>query len=1505
MTGLPLSGTADGTHTIHLIATDTLGNVSKSYDDTFLLDTTPPVVSYSGPPPGSPTRVNPTVIGVVADALSGVASLQGQLDGGPTFPVTLGPGGAFSFATAMPLDGTADGPHTIHLVATDTLGNVSNSYDDSFVLDTTPPVVSYSTPAPGSATRINPTVSGVVTDLTGVAQLQAGVNGGTLLPVTLGPSGSFSFVTGLPLNGTADGSHTVHLVATDILGNVSSSYDDTFVLDTTPPVVSYSAPAPDSTEHSNPTVAGVVADSLSGVASLQGQVDGGATFPVTFGLGGAFSFATALPLDGTADGAHTVHLVATDAAGNVSASYDDTFVLDTTAPKIAYTSPAPASFTRTNPTVAGQVTSLFGVTSLQGQVDAGSTFPVSFDASGDFSFVTGLPLDGTADGTHTVHLVATDTLGNVSNSYDDSFVIDTTPPVVSYSAPAPGSTAYANPTISGVVTDALSGVASLQGQVNAGPTFPVSFDASGDFRFPTTLPLDGTADGSHTVHLVATDQVGNTSASYDDTFVLNTTAPKIAYTSPAPGSFTRTNPTVAGQVTSVKGLASLQGQVNAGPTFPVSFNASGDFSFVTGLPLDGTADGSHTIHLVATDKVGNISDTYDDTFVLDTTPPVVYYSAPAPDSTVHSNPTISGEVTDALSGVASLQGQVDGGATFPVGIGPSGMFLFTPTLPLDGTADGPHTFHLVATDKAGNVSASYDDTFVLDTSVPMVLYTNLVPGSVFTTDPTVTGVVTRSAKATLVQAQIDSGPLFTVTPDASGDFSFPTTLPLDGSADGQYTIHMYVTDDADNLDLGPFDASFVLDTVAPTVTVTESASRVAVGSPVTITVSATDDVSVASLGLTVGGVPVALNASDQATITAGTLGLVPVVGTATDEAGNVGTKSVNLIVYDPNDHTPPTISFTVGDGSPITAPTAVTGTVSDPSLISYELDAIPIAGGPARTIFTGTSSVVNGQLGTFDPTMLTDDSYVVQMTATDASGNTITVADPSSVDVAGNLKLGNFTLSFNDLTVPVAGIPITVTRTYDTLDSGTSEDFGYGWRLEYSDTDLRTNVAKTGYEDDGIYNPFLDGTRVYVTVPGGQREGFTFTPQLAPGLAGSFLGILLPSFTSDPGVTDTLSVDSFDLRQNDDGTYSDYLGDLPYNPSDDAFGGVYTLTTKDGTVCKIDGDTGKLDTIADRSGNTLTFTADGITSTSGAAVTFQRDAEGRITTATDPSGQSINYTYDATGDLVSVIDRQGNTTKFDYLSDPTHYLEDVIDPLGRVGARTDYDAAGRLTQVTDASGHTVNLGFAPGSDVETITDALGNQTTMEYDDQGNVITEIDALGGVTRRTYDSNNNKLTETDPLGNTTTYTYDSRGNLITMTDPLGRVTRYTYDSGNDLIATDGSSRRHDDRHHGRARQRPDGDRPAGGRRRDQHVRRSGIPDVHRGCPGSHDHIRRQQQGPGHYHHHRGRPLAQLHLRCQRKSDRSVHDPDRRQRDHGLGHAGYPGRPQRPAPVRHRPER
>lgn len=63
----------------------------------------------------------------------------------------------------------------------------------------------------------------------------------------------------------------------------------------------------------------------------------------------------------------------------------------------------------------------------------------------------------------------------------------------------------------------------------------------------------------------------------------------------------------------------------------------------------------------------------------------------------------------------------------------------------------------------------------------------------------------------------------------------------------------------------------------------------------------------------------------------------------------------------------------------------------------------------------------------------------------------------------------------------------------------------------------------------------------------------------------------------------------------------------------------------------------------------------------------------------------IRYGYDDNGDLVSVSDREGNVTRMEYNPQREHYLDQIIDPLGREGVRNQYGEDGRLKKVFDAN----------------------------------------------------------------------------------------------------------------------------------------------------------------------------------------------------------------------------
>ncbi len=155
---------------------------------------------------------------------------------------------------------------------------------------------------------------------------------------------------------------------------------------------------------------------------------------------------------------------------------------------------------------------------------------------------------------------------------------------------------------------------------------------------------------------------------------------------------------------------------------------------------------------------------------------------------------------------------------------------------------------------------------------------------------------------------------------------------------------------------------------------------------------------------------------------------------------------------------PPNVEIlTPTEGAQVTSPSAVTGTVSGGAWkLEYSLASDDIQSSRAWTTFAaGVGSVTNARLGTLDPTLLLNGLYTLRLSATDEYGQTS--ATSTSIVVDGQMKVGNFTVSFNDLSVPVAGLPIQVTRTYDSRDKRTG-DFGAGWTMSIASV----RVEKTG-----------------------------------------------------------------------------------------------------------------------------------------------------------------------------------------------------------------------------------------------------------------------------------------------------------------------------------------------------------------------------------------------------------------------------------------------------------
>jgi RHS repeat-associated protein len=434
--------------------------------------------------------------------------------------------------------------------------------------------------------------------------------------------------------------------------------------------------------------------------------------------------------------------------------------------------------------------------------------------------------------------------------------------------------------------------------------------------------------------------------------------------------------------------------------------------------------------------------------------------------------------------------------------------------------------------------------------------------------------------------------------------------------------------------------------------------------------------------------------------------------------------------------------------SPIEA-TQVTGLVSitliaSETLASGTLTYYPLSN-PSAVVTLNANTTGGGTLATLDTTVLPNGSYYIVLDATDSTGKTM----GSGVDIVigGNYKPGRVTTTVTDLVVPAPGLPIQISRTYDSLVSATSSDFGFGWSLSIN---LQMQIASTN--------------DVTFTI-NGQQKTFYFTPP-PQGLL-SFL--YQPQYTAEPGFFGTLQASATNCSGNllvkTGSVYICAIGYAPYQPTTlvytDPYGRTYTV-----------GATGALQSVQDLAHNTLTVTPTGITSSNGLSVPFVRDTQGRITQITDPLGNIYAYAYDSFGNLASVT-YPGITTPAQYTYNTAHLYTGGTDPRGNALPSTTYDTSGRLQTVTDALSQTTSYAYNVAGNTTTTTyppDANGNTgtATMVYDSYGMLLTATDPLKNTTTNTYDANHNLLSVTDPLGHTTSYTYDSNGNKTSRTYP-----------------------------------------------------------------------------------------------------------------------------------------
>jgi hypothetical protein len=661
--------------------------------------------------------------------------------------------------------------------------------------------------------------------------------------------------------------------------------------------------------------------------------EAGSTFQCSLD-GAAFAGCTSpKAYSGLAAGSHTFQVKATDTAGNTDPTPATfTWTIDTAAPDTTITS------TPANPT--NSTSASFSFSSSEG----GSTFQCQLDGGGYLPCVSPSSYSGLGEGTHSFQVKATDLAGNTDTtpaSY--GWTIDTSPPDTAIGS---GPT---NPTNANGATFSFT---SSEG----GSSFACSLDDA--FFTPCASPANYSAlgDGSHNFQVRATDAAGNTDATpASRTWTIDTTPPAAPVIETPPqgatnnsGSFTLTG--------SAEPSASVE--VFEGATSKGTTTASGVGSWAK--PLISVADGSHTYTARATDAAGNVSAISNArTVVVDTT---------APRTDILAGPSGSTASTTAIFSFSAD----DPAATFECSLNGAAFTTCTSPKTYTGLGEGAHSFHVRATDQAGNTDPTPAiRSWTVDLTAPAApVITSPPDGTTSNTGSfTVSGMVEAGSVVEIFDGVTSKG-----TVSATGG---TWSKAFAGVADGSHTYTAIASDSAGNTSAVSNSRTVIVDTTPPHTSVDSGPAASTNETTATLTFSSSEGGS--SFDCRLDGAAFA-SCSSPVSYSSLAEGSHTFEVKATDAAGNTdatpATRSWTV------DTTAPGTTVDSGPSDPTNATGASFGFSSSEVGSSFEcsLDGSPLVTCSPPAVYSS----------------LTEGSHTFEVKATDAVGNT----DPTPASYA-------------------------------------------------------------------------------------------------------------------------------------------------------------------------------------------------------------------------------------------------------------------------------------------------------------------------------------------------------------------------------------------------------------------------------------------------------------------------------------------------------------------------
>ncbi|MEY5383972.1 non-fimbrial adhesin SiiE [Salmonella enterica subsp. enterica serovar Corvallis] len=820
----PGNAIPDGSYNITVTVEDKAGNTATSKPLPVVIDTTAEIESVTLVTDSGDSDVDnitkvdkPQFSIVTADDITHV---RVKIDNAANW-IELTKGGdgrwIFNVGSALP-----DGQHTLLVDVTDIAGNVAQE-TLQFTIDTTlrePTIVLDPTHDTGddtndNLTRINKPVFIIGNVDNDVSHIVVHLDGRDYTIENTG--GNLTFTPDQPLS---DGQHTISVTVTDIAGNTKTSAELKIEIDTQVQIDSVTLTTDSGVnDHDNVTNATRPSFEIAtpdDVTSVLVSFDGVNWTPVSKNAAGQWQFTAGSALS---DGHYTLHVQATDRAGNTANSTLG-FTVDTQIDGLSVVMLDDAGKDSTD--------GITNITSPRFEISAreplqsvtvilnGKSSTLTQGAGNKWLFTPDTPL---VDGTYKIEIVAEDIAGN-KISKEVSFTIDTVvsdPCIDLLDADDTGESAVDNITSVTkprfVIGNVPADIDTVVIRIN-GVSYPVTANGNNLWEFQVPVALN---DGVYEAVVVFRDIAGNTSETKLP-FTIDTTTSVSVRMEPASDTGSsnsdnltnKQNPKFEGTAEPNAKLVITIVDDKSGREVlkhTITVGADGNWSVTPNI----LPDGMYTINVVATDVAGNTAQTQE-RFTIDTVTidPTIRLSDPSIDDQYEAT-SLRPEFKGLAEAFSTIMIQWDGKVVGSANANANGEWSWTPPSVL---APGSYVVSIVAKDKAGNESSQVDFPVVIpviDVTPPTIkLSEESDSGALgdFTTNNKTPTLVGNTLPNAIVSIYVDGVKVGEATADTAGRYTFQ----LSEMKDGHYVVQVGIVNPRDNSELRSTAVDVTIDT---------------------------------------------------------------------------------------------------------------------------------------------------------------------------------------------------------------------------------------------------------------------------------------------------------------------------------------------------------------------------------------------------------------------------------------------------------------------------------------------------------------------------------------------------------------------------------------------------------------------------------------------------------------------------------------------------------------------